>query len=452
VGPITLDKVIKDSTVRDALMNLIPKYPGVRSVTVAVDHGVVTLDGHVQNEDVRDDLTQFTQKVEGVRLVLNRMQTDAQVLSAWQLGAQDMERLWQVVSRQWLLVLIALGYGLVFLGLARLFVAYSETLLAPFVRNVMLRSVVGSLLSTLLVATGLLLGLSVLNLTHVVLSIVGLASVIGLAVGFAFRDITENYIASILLGMRRPFRIGDYIRVAGQEGVVKTLNTRATVLVTLDGTHIRIPNNIIYKEILVNSTASPSSRGTFDVMIPYEASTASALETINRVLGDQEGILAEPPPRALVESLETNGIRLRSYVWMPVQGVDGMKLLSDLRMKVKIALQQAGIAPPPLGVLVSMVGRVPVEVFERNGRPQPQTILRTSAALTVDQAESNLRRDQKAVETLTVVPTNGQKTEVEHVLTDEENHVSGEGANLIPEPATASPSNESSSPTDQSPT
>ena len=121
------------------------------------------------------------------------------------------------------------------------------------------------------------------------LSILGLAGVVGLAVGFAFRDITENFIASSLLGVRRPFRIGDYIQVAGQAGVVTTLNTRATVLVTLEGNHVRIPNNIIYKEIMVNSSASSSTRGSFDVVIPNEVSTASALEAISRQLGRAGG-------------------------------------------------------------------------------------------------------------------------------------------------------------------
>ena len=63
-------------------------------------------------------------------------------------------------------------------------------------------------------------GVGDLGLTRVVLSIVGVASIVGLAVGFAFRDITENFIASVLLGVRRPFQIGDVITVAGQAGGV----------------------------------------------------------------------------------------------------------------------------------------------------------------------------------------------------------------------------------------
>jgi hypothetical protein len=258
---------------------------------------------------------------------------------------------------------------------------------------------------------------------------------VGLAVGFAFRDITENFIASILLGTRRPFRIGDYIEVAGQAGVVKSLNTRATVLVTLEGKQIRIPNNVIYKEILINSSASSTSQGTFDVLIPYEASTTAAIAAITQAISDQEGVLRDPPPRVLVEALETNGIRLRAYYWVPVEGVDGLKLLSDLRLKSKVALQQAGIAPPPMGVLVSIVGRVPVELLEVNSRSQPETALRPRAVVTPEQADVNMRMDKKAAETLTAVPANGETSVVDHVMNSAETHVSEEGTNLLAESA-----------------
>ena len=434
-GPIVLEKPVKDSTIREALEHLLPKYPGVRSVQVEMDHGVVTLEGQVESEDVLEGVTQFTRRVEGVRLVLNRMKTDAQVLTAWRFGAQVLERTWKAVSQEWLLVVIAFAIFVAFLSLARLLATYSEKLLAPFITNVMLRSVAGSLMSTVLVVAGLLMALSVLDLTHLVLSILGVAGMVGLAVGFAFRDITENFIASILLGTRRPFRIGDYIQVAGQAGVVKSLNTRATVLVTLEGKQIRIPNNIIYKEILINSSAAPTSQGTFDVLIPYEASTAAAITAITQAISDQEGVLRDPPARVLVEAMETNGIRLRAYYWVPVEGVDGLKLLSDLRLKSKVALQQAGIAPPPMGVLVSIVGRVPVELLEVDGRSQLETTSRPRAVVTADQADVNMRRDKIAAETLTAVPANGETRVVDHVMNSAETHVSEEGTNLLAESA-----------------
>ncbi len=190
------------------------------------------------------------------------------------------------------------------------------------VPNVLLRSIVGSLVSSLFVLSGLLMALALLDLTRVVLSILGLAGVAGLAIGFAFRDITENFIASILLGLRRPFQIGDYVTVAGQSGVIKSLNTRATVMVTFEGNHVRIPNSVIFKEIMVNATASPVFRNRFDVVIPNEALTAGAMSAIGRALTTQEHVLADPAPRALIEALEPEGVRLRVHFWSPTQGVD----------------------------------------------------------------------------------------------------------------------------------
>jgi small-conductance mechanosensitive channel len=190
---------------------------------------------------------------------------------------------------------------------------------------------------------GLLLALGALRLTQAVLSILGLSAVVGLAVGFAFRDITENFIASVLLGMRSPFQIGDYVTVAGHSGVVKSLITRATVLVTLEGNHVRIPNSVIFKEIMVNATASPCSRNTFDVLIPYTASTSAAIDAISRALNQQPGVLSNPAPRVLVEALEAEAVRLRAYLWTPTQGADWFRLLSGVKLKAKVELQKAGV-------------------------------------------------------------------------------------------------------------
>lgn len=436
-GPIAVDEQVDDGRLQATLESLLPRYPGVRSVEIEVEDGVVTLNGHVEDEDVRTRLTEFVRRVEGVRLVLNRTRTDAQVLTGRELAAKTIAQFRELAARRWLLVLLALGVILAGLALARQFNRYSETLLAPFVGNVLLRSVLGSVLSTLIAVGGVLLGLTVLDLTEAVLSIVGLAGVVGLALGFAFRDIAENFIASVLLGVRRPFRVGDFVEVAGHAGVVKSLNTRATVLVTLDGKHVRIPNAIIFKEILLVATASPTIRQWFDVVVPYEVSTASALEAMTEALRSVDGVLPDPPARALLEALEPSGVRLRAYFWTPSRGIDAFKLLSAARLKVKVALQQAGIAPPPAGVQVTVAGKVPVAILgrdeARNGRQAATAVVaRAGSAVTAEQASANLAHDARAA---VAEPTAdaGHANPMEHVLQEAESTVSGEGENLIRE-------------------
>jgi len=422
-GPIKVDNTVDDYAVQETLETLLLQYPGVRTVTTKVNQGVVTLDGQVDDDDTRSQMTGVAKQVEGVRLVINRLTTDAEVMTAPELVWDKLLGFWDVISRRWLLALLALVIVLAFMGQARVFNAYSETLLAPFVKNVMLRSVVGSLVSSLLILGGLMFGLSVLNLTQAVVSVLGLAGVVGLAVGFAFKDIAENFIASLLLGLRRPFRVGDYVTVAGQSGVIKSLNTRATVLVTLEGNHVRIPNNVVYKEILVNATASPVYRVHFDVIIPYEASTAAALEAMTRALREVDGVVHDPPARALVEALEPGGVRVRSYYWVPVHGVDWFKLNSDVKLRVKVALQTAGI-----------LGAPPKPVPADNGRPAAPGASPTAAdAAAAARAEANLRRDARAAATAKAVVTDGHPTPVQRALDEPETRVSEEGTNLLVE-------------------
>jgi small conductance mechanosensitive channel len=412
-GPIRVDKPVDDAAVEKTLETLLPRYPGVRWVNASVNQGIVELDGQVDGDDTRDQMTQEAKQVEGVRMVINRLQTDDEVLSAPALVLAKARAIWDVAAQRWLLGLLALAIVLASSWLARLFNARAETLLSPFVRNPMLRSVVGSVVGSLMVLGGLLLGLSVLNLTQAVLSVLGVAGLIGVAVGFAFKDITENFIASVLLGVRRPFRVGDYITVAGQTGVVRSLNTRATVLVTLEGNHVRIPNNVVYKEILINSTASVSYRSGFDVVIPYEASTAAAVEAMSGALREVEGILTDPPPRALVEALEPGGVRLRAYYWVPVRDVDWFQINSDAKLRAKVALQQAG-------ALGAAAAPAAAPANGRSPDADPDT-----------RAEANLRKDVRAAEQANGACPDGRATPLQHVLNEAETRVSDEGANLL---------------------
>jgi small-conductance mechanosensitive channel len=351
-------------------------------------------------------------------------------MSAWEFAAGEFHALAGYFSKKWLLLLLA---ALIVMGaafLAKVFAANSEVILAPFVRNVLLRSVVGSVISSLLVIGGVLMALGALRLTQAVMSILGVSGLVVLAVGFAFRDITENFIASVLLGVRRPFQIGDYVTVAGQSGIVRSLNTRATVLVTLEGNHVRIPNATVFKEIMVNATASPSFRSNFDVVIPYEASTADAIEAVNRALREQQGIRQDPPPRALVESLESGGVKIRVYFWVPTQNVDWFLLLSEVKLRVKVALQEAGVLG--VGASGATTGRASQSAnpVNRNGAAGHERA-DLAAFQASAQASANLRRDANASDNSASVSGTGRANAVERVLDQPGTRVSEEGTNLL---------------------
>jgi small conductance mechanosensitive channel len=436
-GPIAVDKKVDDSAIQKTLKELLDQFPGVYKVDVHVKDGAVTLNGHVDDDDSLDDVTAFSEKVEGVRLVLNRMKTDAEVLTGREMATKVLNEYMRVLQKNWLLAILAVFFMMAFGMLARTFARSSETILAPFIRNPLLRSVVGSILSTLIVTAGVLLGLSVLNLTHAVVSVLGLAGVVGLALGFAFKDIAENFIASMLLGVRRPFQIGDFITVAGKSGSVLSLNTRATLLITPEGNHVRIPNAVIYKETLVNASTTPSALGTIDVTIPYEASTAEALEAINEALQSAEGLLATPTPRALVQDLEPGGVHLRATYWMPTRGIDGDKLQSDLRLRIKVALQKLGITSPTTYNPPTPPTPTPIFDPKANGKGVVQasngngTHPTEPATIAIDQAEANLRKDTEAAHQAAEAPAAPEASPIDHAIKQAEANAAAEGNNML---------------------
>lgn len=429
-GPIAVTKKVPDAEIDQILTELLKKFPGVdsESVEVTVKDGVVSLAGHVDDDDTLNNVTTFAEKFEGVRLVLNKMKTDAEVLTGRQMASKVMGEYGRVIQKNWLLAIFALAFAIGFGMMARTFARSSEKLLSPFIHNPLLRSVVGSIISSVIVSAGILLGLSILNLTHAVISVLGLAGVAGLALGFAFRDIAENFIASMLLGVRRPFQIGDFITVAGKSGSVLSLNTRATQLITPEGNYVQIPNSVIYKEVLINSSATPSTLGTLDLMIPYEASTAEALEAINDALQSTEGLIREPTPRALVFALESAGIQLRVTYWMPSKGIDGDKLQSDLRLKIKVALQKIGITSPT--TYAPACNAVPAPQSPEpmaNGHHEPEPTITPTQA----QAEANLKKDTEAAEIATSEVAKPEASPIDHAIKQAEANAVAEGNNML---------------------
>lgn len=436
-GPISVHEKVNDHEIEHFLDRFLPQYPGVEGrLDTEVEQGVVKITGRVDNDGTRDEITQVVTKVEGVRMVLNQTRTDEEVMSGWEFAQQEAGNFFGYLRRKWILMLLSVAIVAVSWVLAQAFAMHSETLLALVVHNVLLRSVVGSIISGLILLGGLILALAALRLTHAVASVIGVSGLIVLAVGFAFRDITENFIASVLLGLRRPFQIGDYVTIAGQSGVVKSLNTRATVLVTLDGKHVRIPNATIFKEIMVNATASPSIRTNFDVVIPETASTADAIEAITRALRETTGILADPAPRTLVDSLEPGIVRLRADFWTPTHNIDWFQLMSDAKLRAKVALQQAGVigAPPPAPSPLPASADPPSSAKSDdrpNGRASAPATNGTPTTPAEAEAAANLARDaQAAIEAPTAVVPNGE-TPTQRVLQEPETRVSDEGTNLL---------------------
>src|SRR3546814_6765294 len=81
------------------------------------------------------------------------------------------------------------------------------------------------------------------------------------------RDTVDNYVSSLMLSLRQPFRANDHVVIEGHEGRVVRLTSRATILMTLEGNHLRIPNSTVFKAVILNYTRNPERRFDFELGI-----------------------------------------------------------------------------------------------------------------------------------------------------------------------------------------
>lgn len=196
-------------------------------------------------------------------------------------------------------------------------------------------------------------GLSVLIAVFVSLSIVipsfkavdliNLLGIGGVAFGFAFKDILQNFLSGILILLTEPFKIGDAIRVKDMEGVVEDIQTRATFIKTWDGQRIVIPNTELFINSVTVQTAYDVIRKECNVRIHYRADAKKAVQVITDKLKALEGMELEPGPSVFVTDLAESFVNIRVYWWMNQKKIGAFTSIDRVMTTVKDALAESEI-------------------------------------------------------------------------------------------------------------
>ena len=169
----------------------------------------------------------------------------------------------------------------------------------------------------------------------------------GVAIGFAFRDVLQNLLAGILILLTRPFVIGDQIRAGSHEGTVEDVWVRATVLRTYDNQRVLIPNATLFVDKITVITAHEKRRLAFPLTIGNGDDIREARQVIVAALRGTDGVLADPPPEALVTGLGAAGVDMTARLWIdPPRRRDAVDALDHAISNVKEALTEAGIDLP----------------------------------------------------------------------------------------------------------
>lgn len=240
---------------------------------------------------------------------------------------------------------IALAIVLVFYLLAR-WVSRWTWPFNKLSKNGFLQDMLRQIAQLVIFLLGLLLALDLLDATAILGAVMGTAGVVGLAVGFAFKDVVENYLAGILLSLRQPFQPRDHIEVDGFNGKVMRLTSRATILMTNDGNHVRIPNAVVFKSPMQNFTRNPLRRFDFIVGVGSGEDLAGAQKIGVEVMQGMKSVMADPDPSASLEPPGDSSIGVHFYGWVDQNQHSFVKVRSEAIRLVTASLDHAGIDMP----------------------------------------------------------------------------------------------------------
>jgi small-conductance mechanosensitive channel len=232
--------------------------------------------------------------------------------------------------------------------------------------NLSLRMALSKASRTVLLILAVLVALPAVGIDLTVLSVFGGA--LGVGIGFGLQKVASNYVSGFIILLDRSVRIGDLITVDNKYGQVSQINTRYTLLRSLDGTESIVPNEMLISQTVVNhSLSKPNVRITLPVQVSYDTDLEQAEALMLEAAHDQQRVIFDDPdnlPRVFLKEFADNGVVLELAVWIrdPNEGQNNLR--SDINWAIWRRFKTAGIEIPFPQRVVRMV--MPAIPEERN--------------------------------------------------------------------------------------
>ena len=341
----TAQTVQHDNDIRQRISGIFSEIEGLQAINVGVTQGVVTLTGETPNEKKAQQAINLTNRLTDVVTVedkINRtLDVQDNVTTVYQSIKAQAKNLIKAVPL--LLVGIILFALVTWFGswLSNRQKMWQRLTPNPFVAELLSQTV-----KVIFIILGLILALSLIGAETILGTLLGGAGVIGIAVGFAVKDTIENYIASLMLSIRQPFRARDHILINAQEGIVVRLTSRATILMTLDGNQLRIPNAEVFKATILNYTKNPERRFTFELGVDANDDPLAAIKVGIDAIAQLDFALDKPKVTAIIKEVGDSNIILQFQVWVNQSEADFSKARSIAIRETKHALEDEGFSLP----------------------------------------------------------------------------------------------------------
>ena len=306
---------IPDAEIKSRIQRIFDEIDVLANIKVDVSEGVVSLSGSVSNEAQAQMARRLAIRIESVVTVKDQIDRSLDIEGNVAPIIDSAKTKTRQLTRA--LPLIALSFFVFFLiALLGHLLAKWNGLWQRISPNSFLAELMSQAVRIIFFISGLVVALNLLGATALMGTILGSAGVIGLAIGFAVRDSMENYISSIMLSLRQPFRSKDHVVINEHEGIVVRLTSRATILMTLSGNHLRIPNSTVFKGVIQNYTTNPERRFDFTLGVDAADDPVAAIRVGLKAISELDFVLKDPKPNAVINHVGDSSIVISYMGWV----------------------------------------------------------------------------------------------------------------------------------------
>ncbi|MCF2910510.1 mechanosensitive ion channel family protein [Pseudoalteromonas sp. DL2-H2.2] len=234
-------------------------------------------------------------------------------------------------------LVIATLIFIVFVILSKFLARWLLTLLKRLFESNQIAGLIAGICRVILVAIGFFFALDIMGLSKAVASLLAGAGIIGLAVGFAFQDMTENMIAGVVMGIRKPFRVGDVVEAGDTFGTVRRINLRNTLIENFYGQLAIVPNKILFKNELINYSRLATRRIEIEVGISYADDIEQAESVIVEAINELDGVIKQHETDVYACGFGDSSVNLLVWFWIDYPGEIGFM---QMRHKAIIAIHR----------------------------------------------------------------------------------------------------------------
>lgn len=231
----------------------------------------------------------------------------------------------------------------------------------------------GKAIKILLSGLVIMYALGIAGLDGIATGLFTAAGASAVIIGFAFRDIGENFISGIILSFNRPFNVDETVSIGDIFGKVKNIEFRYTKLKTFDGRDVYIPNSDVIKKPVFNYTEDGFYRFEFMVGIGYEDDIEEARQLVLFVLGQTEHVYADESHQYFIiaDELSVSTVNLKVHFWIKTfeYGQEALMIKGRVIGAVKDALLKNGFNLPADIKEIKLYGSqtsIPVSIEKSN--------------------------------------------------------------------------------------